>query len=82
VSNAKCPLCGGDLIVDLEVTGGCMGGHGEASFCYCDSQDIIAEACCRTPKCKYQRLYKPSCFSDRYSIARWITEHWSGDDKG
>lgn len=78
----NCPKCGQKMPIELELTGGCTGGHGPDSYCYCDSPDVHAVYRCHTRDAKgwwcpqIQKDIKIKELSDEGSIARWLTEHY------
>ena len=70
----KCDVCKQKMSVSLELTGGCMGDHGE-DRCYCDSSDTHFEFYCTNPQCKQRKRIVIPALGDKYSIERFINKH-------
>jgi len=77
-----CPKHHVEMSISLEVTGGCMGGHGEDDYCYCDPPDVHLELSCPGsggfPRTRENRAHMISIvpgLTDRYGMERWFRDH-------
>lgn len=83
-----CDKCGSQMNMELELTGGCGGYHGEDNRCYCDSPDVKCYWRCanqntktapRGRLAKFCHATKPIYeLGDQYAIARWLRENYEG----
>lgn len=73
----KCPKCGGEMRVDVEITGGCRCDP-EEQYCYCDSQDVHIDFCCNGySKTSHRRCSnKIRVIHDQYALERFFKEHY------
>lgn len=69
-----CRRCKQEMVVELAITGGCM-GHVHGEDCYCDSLDVNAAFVCVNSMCKYRNRRVPiQGLRDSYGIERFLTK--------
>ena len=82
----KCPRCGTEMVIELNLFGGCQ-GHEPGDRCYCSDPDVRAVYHCVRRR-EYTQRGRQSCkqdaipirlLSDQYAIARWLTAHYDED---
>lgn len=77
----NCPGCGNEVLMYVEESGGCMGGHGDDSRCYCDVADTSFKFRCKTKSCKFgKRNFIISDLSDKYSIERFVIDNYKPNE--
>ena len=70
-----CPKCkNNSLTVDVSITGGCTGGHGDG-YCYCDLPDVSVELVCYSRidghKPRYCGYHKELC-KNKSDLEDWM----------
>ena len=74
-----CPKCGTKLVFEVELTGGCQGHSGD-EYCYCDSPDVHIDVYCNGMRNHRRCGYRKRIITDRYSLERFFTEHYTPKD--